>query len=201
MARGAPTYMAIYELDSLDVLLSREWAEAGEKGRWPTRSAAVHDQPPSHRAQGDLMRFKNKVALITAGGQRHRPRHRQDHGKRRRHRDREPTTTRAISTRPCRRSRRRPANRAARCRASLCDALDPQQVEKLIAKSGRDHGGIDILVNAVGGSTVIANPQATHRATELRRLAEAHRLQPGRHLPLHPRHDPGDEEEAQRQRS
>jgi NAD(P)-dependent dehydrogenase (short-subunit alcohol dehydrogenase family) len=28
-------------------------------------------------------------------------------------------------------------------------------------KSQRDHGAIDILVNAVGGSTVIANPQAT----------------------------------------
>jgi hypothetical protein len=33
---GAPTYMAIYELDSPDVLLSKEWAEAGEKGRWPS---------------------------------------------------------------------------------------------------------------------------------------------------------------------
>jgi hypothetical protein len=32
---GAPTYVAIYELDSPDVLLSKEWAEAGEKGRWP----------------------------------------------------------------------------------------------------------------------------------------------------------------------
>jgi hypothetical protein len=32
---GAPTYVAIYEIDSPDVLLSREWAEAGEKGRWP----------------------------------------------------------------------------------------------------------------------------------------------------------------------
>src|SRR5687767_1089886 len=31
-------------------------------------SAAFHHQSPSHRAQGDLMRFKNKVALITAGG-------------------------------------------------------------------------------------------------------------------------------------
>ena len=32
---GAPTYMAIYELDSPDVLLSKEWAAAGEQGRWP----------------------------------------------------------------------------------------------------------------------------------------------------------------------
>ena len=29
-----PNYVAIYELDSPDVLLSKEWAEAGEKGRW-----------------------------------------------------------------------------------------------------------------------------------------------------------------------
>src|SRR5262245_8484026 len=29
-----PTYLAIYEIDSPDVLLSKEWAAAGEKGRW-----------------------------------------------------------------------------------------------------------------------------------------------------------------------
>ena len=32
---GQATYLALYELDSPDVLLSKEWAEAGEKGRWP----------------------------------------------------------------------------------------------------------------------------------------------------------------------
>lgn len=32
---GAATYVAIYEIDSPDVLLSKEWAVAGEKGRWP----------------------------------------------------------------------------------------------------------------------------------------------------------------------
>ena len=32
---GAATYVAMYEIDSPDVLLSKEWAEAGEKGRWP----------------------------------------------------------------------------------------------------------------------------------------------------------------------
>lgn len=32
---GQPTYVAIYEIDSPDVLLSKEWAEAAEKGRWP----------------------------------------------------------------------------------------------------------------------------------------------------------------------
>jgi hypothetical protein len=30
-----PHYVAIYEIDSPDVLLSKEWAIAGEKGRWP----------------------------------------------------------------------------------------------------------------------------------------------------------------------
>jgi hypothetical protein len=29
-----PQYVAIYEIDSPDVLLSKEWAEAVEKGRW-----------------------------------------------------------------------------------------------------------------------------------------------------------------------
>jgi hypothetical protein len=31
-----PQYVAIYEIDSPDVLLSEEWAEAAEKGRWPS---------------------------------------------------------------------------------------------------------------------------------------------------------------------
>jgi hypothetical protein len=31
-----PQYMALYEIDSPDVLLSRKWAEAVEKGRWPS---------------------------------------------------------------------------------------------------------------------------------------------------------------------
>ena len=32
---GAPTYTAIYEIDSPDVLTSKEWAQAVELGRWP----------------------------------------------------------------------------------------------------------------------------------------------------------------------
>jgi hypothetical protein len=31
----APRYVAIYEIDSPDVLMSAEWAAAGERGRWP----------------------------------------------------------------------------------------------------------------------------------------------------------------------
>jgi hypothetical protein len=33
---GEPQYVAIYEIDSPDVLLSKEWVEAVEKGRWPS---------------------------------------------------------------------------------------------------------------------------------------------------------------------
>ena len=31
-----PNYVALYEIDSPDVLLSKEWADAAEKGRWPS---------------------------------------------------------------------------------------------------------------------------------------------------------------------
>src|SRR3981081_3035353 len=33
---GGRNYVAIYEIDSPDVLLSKEWAAAAEKGRWPS---------------------------------------------------------------------------------------------------------------------------------------------------------------------
>ncbi|MBV8457239.1 MAG: hypothetical protein JO122_11560 [Acetobacteraceae bacterium] len=33
---GAPKYVAVYEIDSPDVLTSAAWAEAVELGRWPT---------------------------------------------------------------------------------------------------------------------------------------------------------------------
>src|SRR5882757_2379390 len=32
---GMASYLALYEIDSPDVLLSAEWAHAGEQGRWP----------------------------------------------------------------------------------------------------------------------------------------------------------------------
>jgi hypothetical protein len=31
-----PNYVALYEIDTPDVLLSKEWAAAAEKGRWPS---------------------------------------------------------------------------------------------------------------------------------------------------------------------
>jgi len=42
----------------------------------------------------------------------------------------------------------------------LCDALDAGQVEATVATIERQSGGIDILVNAVGGSTIVAKPAA-----------------------------------------
>ncbi len=35
VAEGEPRYGAIYEIESPDVLVSKEWAEAVEAGRWP----------------------------------------------------------------------------------------------------------------------------------------------------------------------
>jgi NAD(P)-dependent dehydrogenase (short-subunit alcohol dehydrogenase family) len=60
-----------------------------------------------------------------------------------------------------------------RVEGKLVDALDAAQVDRLIADVARDHGRIDILVNAVGGSTVIDNPQAT---TEQLALADWQKL-------------------------
>ena len=67
-----------------------------------------------------------------------------------------------------------------RAHAHCADALDPAQVEAVVAAAARQFGGIDILVNAVGGSTVITRPSATVDELQLRRLAEADRLQPAR---------------------
>ena len=36
IAQEGPRYTAIYEIDSPQVLVSREWAKAVEEGRWPT---------------------------------------------------------------------------------------------------------------------------------------------------------------------
>src|SRR5215472_3950418 len=42
----------------------------------------------------------------------------------------------------------------------LCDALDAGQVEATVASVDKEFGRVDILVNAVGGSTIIANSGA-----------------------------------------
>src|SRR4029453_11655957 len=52
-------------------------------------------------------------------------------------------------------------------------ALDPHQVDDVVKAVVSEHGRIDILVNAVGGSTIIAKPGAT---VEELALAEWQRL-------------------------
>jgi NAD(P)-dependent dehydrogenase (short-subunit alcohol dehydrogenase family) len=42
----------------------------------------------------------------------------------------------------------------------LCDALDQSQVDAVVAGVQQEFGRIDVLVNAVGGSTIIAKPSA-----------------------------------------
>ena len=48
-----------------------------------------------------------------------------------------------------------------RAHGRLCDALDPAQVDALVAGVAREFGAIDILVNAVGGSTIISKSGAS----------------------------------------
>ena len=47
-----------------------------------------------------------------------------------------------------------------RAHGRLCDALDQARVEATVAAVEREFGGVDILVNAVGGSTITANSGA-----------------------------------------
>ena len=60
-----------------------------------------------------------------------------------------------------------------RAHARRADALDPAQVSEVVDGVVREHGRIDILVNAVGGSTIIPRPAA---AVDELTLAEWQRL-------------------------
>ncbi len=48
-----------------------------------------------------------------------------------------------------------------RAHGIVADALDPSQAQRVVETVVREHGRIDILVNAVGGSTVVTKPAAT----------------------------------------
>ena len=102
------------------------------------------------------MRFTNQVALITAAA----------NGIGRATADimvREGATVIAVDNSRERLDQAVPALRrdGGKAEGRLVDALVPAEVDALVAEVVRQHGAIDILVNAVGGSTVIANPQVT----------------------------------------
>ncbi len=48
-----------------------------------------------------------------------------------------------------------------RAHAYQADALDAAQADTVVERAVTEHGHIDILVNAVGGSTIISRPAAT----------------------------------------
>ena len=52
------------------------------------------------------------------------------------------------------------ARAGGRAHGRLCDALDQGQVDATVAGVVQEFGRIDILVNAVGGSTIISRPAA-----------------------------------------
>ena len=113
------------------------------------------------------MRFVNKVALITAAA----------NGIGRATAEimvREGATVIAVDNNQGRLDEAVPAlRRNGKAEGRLVDALVPAEVDALVADVVRQHGAVDILVNAVGGSTVIANPQAT---TEQLSFADWQRL-------------------------
>ncbi len=50
---------------------------------------------------------------------------------------------------------------AGKVEGRCIDARDEAQVRALVTETDAAHGGVDILVNAVGGSTIVDNPRAT----------------------------------------
>src|SRR5438132_9079612 len=102
-------------------------------------------------AKGRKMRFQDKVALITAAAS----------GIGRATADivaREGGIVVAVDNNEERLDRAVTELREAggRAHGRLCDALDAAQVDQTVASVAQEFGAIDILVNAVGGSTNIA---------------------------------------------
>jgi NAD(P)-dependent dehydrogenase (short-subunit alcohol dehydrogenase family) len=114
------------------------------------------------------MRFKDKVALITASA----------NGIGRATADimaREGAIVVCVDNHPERLDAAIAALTAAGGQAHprLCNALDQEQVDAVVDSTVQEFGHIDILVNAVGGSTIIAKPSAT---VEEHSLDDWHRI-------------------------
>lgn len=78
----------------------------------------------------------------------------------------------------------------ASAHGATADALDTRQVTDTVDRVAARHGRIDVLVNAVGGSTIIGRPAAT--VDELSREEQQRlRRRQGRHHRLHPQAGPG----------
>ena len=128
--------------------------------RAPPRAARGEERLiASDNQRGKVMRFAGKVALITAAA----------NGIGRATAAimvREGATVIAVDNHQGRLDEAVPALRdgagnGGGAEGRLVDALDAAQVDAVVAEVARDHGRIDILVNAVGGSTVIDRPTAT----------------------------------------
>jgi hypothetical protein len=53
VTHGGPRYSAMYEIDDPQVLVSPEWAQAAEEGRWPTQI-----RPFTHNRQHALYKVR-----------------------------------------------------------------------------------------------------------------------------------------------
>ena len=170
------------------------FADRAEATSTFARSHRAASNPSSPRKAGTQMRFEGKVALISAAGA----------GIGRATADiigREGGTVVAVDVDQGALDRLTTEIAAAGGRAVgiRADALDAASVEDTVRRALDAHGRIDILVNAVGGSTIIPRPAAQYRRADPGGVAEAPALQPHRHLPLLARRDPGDEAAEERQ--
>ena len=162
-----------------------------------TRLAGAAQSPQPRRDGRGNHALREQGGNDHRGGERHRSRDRPDHGARGGHGDRHrqspgtPGRGRAGAAQgggswrqgrgPARRCSGRRRRRPGRGRGGERARPDRHSGQR----GGRQHRH--------------RQSAGDNRAAGLRRLAEADRLQPRRHLSLHPRRDPGDEAPAQRQ--
>ena len=124
--------------------------------RCRVRGSREHGRRNS-QGRSEVMRFKGKVALDHRGGERHRARHGRHHragGRTHRRRRHQPRASGCDH-------RRDQGGRAARPIPTTPTRSIERQVDNVVADAAKRFGRIDILVNAVGGSTIIAKPGAT----------------------------------------